>query len=245
MNTVQEAPPAAPLTVISPRPAAAFQPLRLNLLHEQQAAVAQAKRDPLKLGLYALGGVALLLVAFYVYRAAVVGSIQRQLVTRQAEFAAKYEKPLKTVDAKEKEFSALSATGNALRGRMEGRFLWAPLLETLQRVVPREVQLVGMSGSTETKEGGRTVSLTIEGIAAGVEPRDTAARFLKTLNEKLAATHPGATGTFRNLDDGDATIALDGKTLTTAKFTIVATFRPGAPAPVAPEPAAAAKKPAR
>lgn len=243
MNTTQEVSPvlvdteaASASAAPTPRPAASFRPLRLNLLHEQHAAAAAAKRDPLKLGLYALGGAAALLAAYYGFRVISVGSLQRQLAAKQAEFAAKYEKPLKNADAREKELTVLVATGNALRGRTEGRFFWAPLLETVGRAVPRDVQLTGLSGSLESKEkdAARVPSLTLEGISAGAEPRDVAERFRVALADALGKTYPGASASFRSLDDGEGTVTLDGKTLRTSKFTItVALRRPTTATPAA------------
>ncbi len=240
MNPTQEAPPLVDMELVSaaaaaPRPLTPFRPLRLNLLHEQRAAAAQAKRDPLKLGLYALGGVALLLAAYYLFRVASVGGLSRNLKARQAEFAAKYEGVLKTADAREKELTTLVATGAALKNHTEGRFYWASLLETVGRAVPRDVQLTGLTGSLETKDkdAPRVPSLTLEGLSAGTEPRDVAERFRVSLAEALGKTFPGASASFRNLDDGEGTVSLDGKTLRTARFTIAVTLRrpTAAPAP--------------
>lgn len=240
MTPTQEAPPLVDTEHVSAAaagdqaarsPAPPFRPLRLNLLHEQHAAAAQAKRDPLKLGLYALGGVALLLAGYYLLRVATVGSLQRNLAARQAEFAAKYEKTLKTADAREKELTTLVATGTALKGRTEGRFFWAPLLETISRAVPRDVQLTGLTGSLDATPGAaRVPSLTLEGLSAGAEPRDVAERFRVSLADTLGKTFPGASASFRNLDDGEGTVALDGKTLRTARFTITVSLRRSTPA---------------
>ena len=232
MNTTQEA-----LTLVdtelastaagAPRPHVPFRPLRLNLLHEQHAAAAQAKRDPLKLGLYALGGVALLLAAYYLVRVASVSSLQSTLSARQGEFSSKYEKVLKTADAREKELIALVATGTALKGRTEGRFYWAPVLDAVGRAVPRDVQLTGLTGSLDVKEkdAPRSPNLTLEGLSAGPEPRDVAERFRISLAESLGKVFPGASTSFRSLDEGDGTVALDGKTFRTARFTITVSLR--------------------
>jgi Tfp pilus assembly protein PilN len=139
-------------------------PLRLNLLHEQQAARAQRKRDPLKLGLYALGGVASLFVAYYLLRLGTSASLNSQLAAKKTEYAKKYEAPLKNVDAREKELTRTTAAANALTARVEGRFYWAPLLDVLARTVPREVQIVGLNGNDDPKE--KNVNFTLEGIAA-------------------------------------------------------------------------------
>ena len=241
MNTTQEALALVDSEPVSaaaatPRPAVPFRPLRLNLLHEQHAAAAQAKRDPLKLGLYALGGVAALLAGYYGLRVATVSSLQGQLAGRQAEFAAKYEKPLKTADAREKELTALVAAGTALKGRTEGRFYWAPLLEIIGRTVPRDVQLTGLNGALEgkDKDAARVPSLTLEGLSAGTEPRDVAERFRVSLAEALGKSFPGASASFRSLDDGEGTVSLDGKTLRTARFTITVSLRRAASAASTP-----------
>ena len=179
-----------------------------------------------------------MLAAYYLFRVASVSSLQHTLSARQAEFAGKYEKVLKTADAREKELTALVATGTALKGRTDGRFFWAPLLEAIGRAVPRDVQLTGLTGSLDVKEkdSQRIPNLTLEGLSAGVEPRDVAERFRISLAETLGKIFPGASASFRSLDEGEGTVALDGKTLRTARFTIILALR---------RPAAATTSPAR
>ncbi len=211
-------------------------PLRLNLLHEQQAARAQRKRDPLKLGLYALGGVAALFVAYYLVRLGTSASLHSQLAGKKAEYSKKYELPLKNADAREKELTRTTAAASALTARVEGRFYWAPLLDVLLRTVPREVQLLGFGGNDDPKD--KNVGFTLEGVAAGKEPRAVAEQFRITLGNNLNAKYGAGAANVRfrsgALEETKTTVALDGQQQLTARFTIEVTLRKPSAAPPGP-----------
>ncbi|MBV9126915.1 MAG: hypothetical protein JO117_02385 [Verrucomicrobia bacterium] len=204
-------------------------PLHLNLFHEQQKQLAERKRDPLKLGFYAMGALTALFVIFYLVKFGTSASLNNQLSAKRAEFAKKYEVPLKNADIREKELAHTTTAANALTARIDGRFYWAPLLEVLGHTTPREVQIVSFNGNSEPKE--KMVNFTLEGVAAdrGRGPRDTAEQFRvalgNNLNEKYGAG--AATVRFRSgaLDETMATVTLDGQTKATAKFTIEIALR--------------------
>jgi hypothetical protein len=211
-------------------------PLHLNLLHEQLAQRAQRKRDPLKLGLYALCGVAVLFVVYYLVRVGTAASLNSQLVAKRLEYSKKFELPLKNADAREKEFSRTTAAANALTARVENRFYWAPLLDVLLRTVPREVQLLGFCGNDDPKE--KTVAFTLEGVAAGREPRAAAEQFRITLANNLNGKFgkDSASVRFRSgaLEETRNSVALDGRQQLTARFTIEVTLRKPSAAPPIP-----------
>ncbi len=211
-------------------------PLTINLLHEEQFLLQQRKRDPLKLGLYALGAVAMLFFLYYAVRFASSGVLRGQLRDRQAEWA-KQEPAAKAAAAREADLSAKLAEADAVTKRMESRFYWAPLLDGLLKTVPPNVQVVNLTGTNDPKAD--KVSVLLEGIVAGEVPRIAADQFRTQLNERLAKQYPGATSTFRGLDDTTATVAVSGRALPTARFTIESLFtKPNAaPAPTpTPEP---------
>ena len=211
-------------------------PLTINLLHEEQFLLQQRKRDPLKLGFYALGAVAMLFFLYYAYRYASTSSVRGQLRDRQAEWA-KQEPAAKAAAARETDLSAKLAEADAVTKRMENRFYWAPVLDTLLKTVPPNVQVVNLTGANDPKAD--KVSILLEGIVAGEVPRIAADQFRTLLNERLAKQYPGAVSTFRGLDDTTATVAVNGRALPTARFTIESMFtKPNAaPAPTpAPEP---------
>ena len=212
-------------------------PLTINLLHEEQFLVQQRKRDPLKLGFYALGAVAMLFFLFYAYRYAANSSLRGDLRARQAEWA-KQEPAAKAAAAREAELTAKLQAADAVGKRMENRFYWAPLLDVLFKTVPPNVQIVNLTGSNEPKSD--KISVLVEGIIAGEVPRIAADQFRTGLNDRMAKQYPGATSTFRGLDDTASTVPVAGRALPTARFTIEVVFpKPHAqpadsPAPEAP-----------
>ena len=211
-------------------------PLTINLLHEEQFLLQQRKRDPLKLGFYALGAVAMLFFLYYAFRYASSGSIRSELRAKQAEWA-KEEPKAKNAAARETELSAKLTAADAVSKRIENRFYWAPVLDVLLKTVPPNVQIVSLTGNNDSKADKVTVLL--EGIVAGEVPRIAADQFRTLLTERLAKQYPGATGTFRSLDDTAATVNVGGRALPTARFTIEATFtksHAGPGATPAPEP---------
>ncbi len=213
-------------------------PLTLNLLHEEQKQLQARQRDPLKLGLLGLVGVALLFMGYYAYRLIGASSLSGQLHARQAEWAR--QEPLaRAALTQEADLSLTLGAAAAVTKRIEGRFYWAPILETLQRTVPPAVQILSLSGNNELN--GEKVLLGVDGIAAGPEPRAAAEQFRIALAEALSKKFPGAASTFRSLEETNAIATLDGKPLPTAKFTIDVNLKKPAAAP-APEPARPRRK---
>ena len=208
-------------------------PLTINLLHEEQFLLKQRKRDPLKLGLYALAGVAALFVMFYGWRLISSKSLESQLKAHQAEWA-KQEPAANAAAAQEKELTAQVAAADVVSKRVENRFYWAPLLETLVKSVPPNVQIISLNGSNEQKND--KIMLTLEGIVAGDVPRLAADKFRTSLTESLGKKFQGVETSFRSLDDTATPVNLNGRSSPTAHFTIeVKMNKPSAtpaPAPV-------------
>jgi hypothetical protein len=204
-------------------------PLTINLLHEEQALLKQRKRDPLKLGLYALGGVALLFVAYYGYCLAGSMHIQAELQARQADWARQQPKA-KAAAEQDKILSQKLGTANLVSQRINKRFYWAPILADLQRTVTPNVQLIDFSGSSDPKD--EKVTMVLEGLAAGPRPRAAAEQFRVTLSDVLGKSYKSATATFRSLDETASSVALEGKTMPTARFTIDIKLDPTATLPV-------------
>ena len=73
-------------------------PLTINLLHEEQFRRKQSKRDPLKLGLYALAGVAALFVLYYLVRLAGSSTVMNDMRAHEADWAK--QQPLAAAAAK-------------------------------------------------------------------------------------------------------------------------------------------------
>jgi hypothetical protein len=192
-------------------------PLTINLLHEEQALLKLRKRDPLKLGLYALGGVAVLFIAYYGYRVIGSSSIKSQLQARQAAWA-RQEPKAASAEAQDKICNEKLGVANLVSQRIDNRFYWAPVLADLQRVVTPNVQIINFSGSSDPKDA--KVTVVLEGLAAGAVPRAAAEQFRITLNDALSRAYKGAAATFRSLDETASAVTLGGSQIPTARFTI-------------------------
>ncbi len=192
-------------------------PLTINLLHEEQFLLKQRKRDPLKLGLYALAGVAALFVMFYGWRLLSSKALDGRLRSLRAEWA-KQEPAVTAAETQEKELTARVAAADLVGKRIENRFYWAPLLATLLKSVPPNVQILNFNGANELKNDRATV--TLEGIVAGDVPRLAADKFRTMLNDSLNKKYQGVETSFRGLDETATPVNLNGKASITAHFTI-------------------------
>ena len=209
-------------------------PLTINLLHEEQYLLQQRKRDPLKLGLYALAGVAALFVMYYGWRLISSTALNQEVKAREAEWA-KQEPASNAAAAQEKEVSAKIAASDVISHRIEGRSYWAPLLGTILKAVPPNVQLVNFGGDNET--GADHMRISIEGVVAGDVPRLTADQFRTALNDSLNKHYQGVSSSFRSLDAAPTPVVLNGKSSPTARFTIdIQLNKPGAAATPTPAP---------
>jgi len=220
--------------------------ISLNLLHEKQTQERQRQRDPLKLGVYVLGGIIACFLAYYFI--AWFGA--QRIFNQRDDLKAQWEKKQRDtsqVTQLEIDMKSTSAASTALYNRIERRFFWAPFLDVLYRVVPPEIQLINFSGVNVRK--GDMVTVQIDGIAAGAEPRAVAEKFRLALQTALDAKYreireksglpPLPTGVscqFRQLEDqSGVTAKIDGKELPTAKFVMEVKLRkPFAPAPPPP-----------
>lgn len=191
--------------------------LTINLLHEEQALVQLRKRDPLKLGIYALVGVAFLFVAYYGYRLLGSSSIKNDLDSKQAEWA-KQEPKAKAAAEQDKVFNDKLGVATLVSERIDKRFYWAPLLSDLQKAVPPNVQIISFQGSSEAKD--EKITVAIEGLAAGPVPRAAAEQFRTTLAEILNRSYKGASASFRSLDETASAVTFGGKQTPTARFSI-------------------------
>ena len=192
--------------------------LRLNLYHEIERQKQAQRRDPLKLSMFALGIMAVLFAGYYVWQLGVSGSVSRDLSRKRAEFK-KLEPQELAAKHREEELSKTLKTSELLVKRIEGRFYWAPLLEQLTQLVPREVQVTRLAGEAQGDEG-KKCTLTIDGLSAGADPRKVAEDLRTAIAEELSKKYRNVSSTFRSLEDGAEAARLDGKTWPTATFSI-------------------------
>ncbi len=214
--------------------------LHLNLLHEEFSELRQRQRDPLKLGSIALGTIGALMLLFYMFKAYQTLAVKNRLSTVQNEWSA-VEPAVTAAQKRAKELNTIVSATQALDSLIDERFYWGPLLEKLARCVAPNVQLMNVAGIVDEK----TVAVTIEGIAAGREPRAAAEDLRQLLSEQLGQTYSDVKIEFKTLEDLDTLINVSGTNMPVARYTLgVALSRKVTePAPAAGSPAPEGAKP--
>ncbi|PYK78483.1 MAG: hypothetical protein DME37_10160 [Verrucomicrobia bacterium] len=187
-------------------------PLQLNLLHEEILEQRQRQRDPLKLSIYAGIGLAALLVLNYLWTK--VTAAQKRT----------------------EELNGIISTTKALDGFIDRRFYWAPLLEKVAHCVTPNIQITALEGAVEEEKG---ISITLDGVAGGREPRGVAEDFRQMLLEQIGKEEPSVKVEFKALEDLDTTVSVGGNNVTTAHFIVIVGLDPF---PKPPEPAPSERK---
>ncbi len=195
--------------------------LQLNLLHEQFAAQRQRQRDPLKLGMLILGGLGALMVAFYMWKAYQTLEIKNRVNAVQRDWAA-VEPKVTAAQTRSAELTATINTTRVLDTLIEGRFYWAPFLQTLSRCVAPNAQITSLEGSVS--EETKIVSLTIDGSAAGREPRAASEELRQLLIEQLLQNYTDVKVEFKALEDLETSVTIAGGSMAMAHFVLAISF---------------------
>lgn len=195
--------------------------LHLNLLHEEILEQRQRQRDPLKIGIRVLFALGALMVAYYLWNAYKVLEIRNRLGQAQHDWA-KVEPKVTGAQKRSAELNSIISTTKVLDGMIDSRFYWAPLLEKLSRCVALNAQLTGIDGSVV--DDGKIINVTIEGLAAGREPRAAAEELRQLLAEQLGQTYKEVKVEFKALEDLDTIVNIGGTNQAMARFGINATF---------------------
>ncbi len=207
--------------------------LRINLYHEVIRAKRQEQFDPLKLSLLALIVVAVGMAGYYGVQLKRTSNVRGAYNAQKAEFD-KLDPKAKEAEKKEAELNKQIDLADKLTKRMEKRIYWAPLFENVMLAVPANVQLTRLHCDAGRDKGG-TSAMSIEGIAADVEPRAVAENLRKAVVARIATKYPNAVATFKNLDDSTEHPVVNGQRVAAVVFTINVTFKSEpdpAPAPV-------------
>ncbi|MGC3990817.1 MAG: hypothetical protein QM796_14285 [Chthoniobacteraceae bacterium] len=208
--------------------------LHINLYHEIQKQERQRSRDPLRLGLMGIVGVILLCIAYYFYRQHQVSVVSDQDAQLQADWAKLQPQQERAAQQQDKLSQDLKLH-DSFTQRIEGRFYWGPVMQSIIEIVPRDVQITHMTASSGPVADSphHTGSIQFSGIAAGAQPRTTAENFRNALRDKFARNFSGVTSTFKSLDDSSESVAVNGQTLPTVSFSIELDFNdaPATPAP--------------
>jgi hypothetical protein len=213
--------------------------LHINLLHEEILEQRQRQRDPLKLGLLALIGCGALLFLYYSWNAYRTLEIKSRLNAVERSWA-KAEPGVTAAQKKVTELQTIIKTTRTLDDYIEQRFFWAPVLQTISRCVAPNTQLTSLDGVVLDDNKG--VSVTIEGVAAGREPRAAAEDLRQMLSEQLGHDYSEVKVEFKSLEDLETLVNLGGARVPMARYNLSITFNPTPSAKAAPTPAPAAHR---
>jgi hypothetical protein len=205
--------------------------LHLNLLHEEILEQRQRQRDPLKIGVMILIGMGALLFLFYSWNAYRLLSIKTRLSVVERDWA-KVEPKITAAQKRANELNGIIKTTATLDNYIEHRFFWAPFLERVAHCVAPNTQLTSLEGTVQ--DDGKGVSVTIEGVAAGREPRSAAEDLRQMLGEQLSAGgYKNVKVEFKALEDLDTVVKIGGANMMMAHYVLDVTFdlASGSPAP--------------
>jgi hypothetical protein len=207
--------------------------LHLNLLHEEFQEQRQRQRDPLKIGMMVLGGLGTLMFLYYMWNAYQTLGIRNRLNAVQHDWS-KVEPNVTTAQKRSAELNSIINTTKVLDGMIDSRFFWAPFLEKLSRCVALNAQITSVDGTVLDDDRG--VSVMIEGLAAGREPRAAAEELRQLLLEQLGQSYHDVKVEFKTLEDLDTLVKIAGANMAMARFSVSATFNQTATAKAAPSP---------
>lgn len=214
--------------------------LNINLYHEIQRARKQEQFDPLKISMMSLGVVALCLAAWYLMRLTETNKAREQYANHQAEMA-KLQPQAAAAKISEAELTKTLQLADLFTKRIEERFYWAPVVDIVAGVIPRNVQITKLVGDVSSSETPRRIGLSIDGIAAGEHPRKVAEEIRLAVIDAFGRKFKGVTASFRSLDDSIERVNLDGSEMGTAIFSIGVSFT-SAGVDAAPEPPKTAQR---
>ena len=212
--------------------------LQLNLLHEQILEQRQRQRDPLKIGTMVVVAIGVLLFLYYGWNAYRTLAIKAQLSVVERDWA-KVEPKVTAAEKRSDELNGIIKTTGVLDDYIEHRFYWAPFLEKLARCVAPNTQLTSLEG---TVLEDKSISITIEGVAAAREPRSAAEDLRQMLSEQLGQAYADVKVEFKALDDLDTIASVGGSSTAMAHYILAVTFQTTAKAKPTPAPSRAPKR---
>jgi Tfp pilus assembly protein PilN len=210
-------------------------PLHLNFYHEIESQKAASRRDPLKIAAYILIGIVAIFAGMYLLELGKYAASASQMSRLKSEFD-KIDPGARDAAKREEAMKQTFETSERFVKAIEGRFYWAPMMEEVIKIVPREVQVTKMTGTVQG-EGAKKAVINFDGIAAGTDPRRVAEDLRQALVENFGKKFQNVTASFRQLEDSTDVVTLDGKNLSTAVFGIALSLQMGEETPATPPPA--------
>jgi hypothetical protein len=198
--------------------------LHLNLLHEEILEHRQRQRDPLKIGIMVLAGFGALLFLYYMFSAYRTLEIKSRLSAIERNWT-KIEPEVTAAQKRVAELEGIIKTTRALDDYVENRFFWAPFLQKVSHCVPPNTQLINLEASVLDENKG--ISVSLEGVAAGREPRSVAEDLRQMLIEQLGHSYSGVKVEFKTLEDLDTIVNVGGTNMPMAHYLLGINFNPG------------------
>jgi len=134
-------------------------------------------------------------------------------------------------------------TTRILDDYIDNRFFWAPFLQKVSRCIAPNAQLTSFEGAVLDENKG--INVTLEGVAAGREPRAAAEDLRQLLLEQLGQSYSEVKVEFKTLEDLDTMVNIGGMHTPMARYVLAVTFNPAPAAKPAPTPAGPAINPVR
>jgi len=197
--------------------------LHLNLLHEEILQQRQRQRDPLKIGMMVLAGLGALLFLYYMFNAYRTLEIKSRLSAVERNWT-KIEPEVTAADKRVAELEGVIKTTSALDNYIENRFFWAPFLQKISHCVPPNAQLTSLDANVLDENKG--ISVSLEGVAAGREPRSVAEDLRQMLIEQLGHGYSGVKVEFKTLEDLDTIVNVGGTNMPMAHYLLAINFNP-------------------
>ena len=213
--------------------------LHLNLLHEEILEHRQRQRDPLKIGMMVLGALGAFLFLYYMWNAYRTLEIRNRLNAIQRDWS-KVEASVTAAQKRSAELNSIIGTTKVLDSMIDNRFFWAPFLQRLSRCVAPNTQVTALDGTVA--DDNKRVTITLEGLASGREPRAAAEELRQLLIEQLSQGYREAKVEFKTLEDQDTLVNVGGASMATARFGISVTLDPAPPKIKPPTPVRTPKK---
>src|SRR5712692_1538862 len=207
--------------------------LHLNLLHEEILEHRQRQRDPLKIGMMVLAGFGALLFLYYMFNAYRTLETKSRLSAVERNWT-KIEPEVTAADKRVAELEGVIKTTSALDNYIENRFFWAPFLQKISHCVPPNAQLTSLDANILDENKG--ISISLEGVAAGREPRSVAEDLRQMLIEQLGHSYSGVKVEFKTLEDLDTIVNVGNTNMTMAHYHLAINFNPSPTATSAASP---------
>lgn len=192
--------------------------LHLNLNHELERIRAERRRDPLKLTMIGLMFVAGLFVLQYMWTMTKTSLVTRERDKMKAELNKK--DPLaKAAVIEEAELQRKLGNGERFRGRIEGKFYWAPLIQLVIENIPGNIHITRFAGDVNAEDPSK-IQFKLEGLIVGSAPLTLADDFRKKLGQSLEQKYKNVKTDYRHLLEEKEQVVIEGKSLPNATFTI-------------------------